>query len=73
MMTTRHYHTKWSKSDRKHDITYMWNLKKKKIGQINWITKQRQIHRHRKQTYGYQRWKVTRAYCIAQGTIFNIL
>ena len=31
----RDYHAKWSKSDRErqilYDITYMWNLKKKKI------------------------------------------
>ena len=31
------------------DIIYMWNLK---IIQVNLYTKQ--IHRHRKQTYGYQ-------------------
>ena len=47
------YHTK---SDREtqilHDTIYMWNLK---IGQINLFTKQKQIHRYRKKTYGYQR------------------
>ena len=36
----------------KYDVTYMWNLK---IIQINLYTKHKQIHRHRKQTYGYQR------------------
>ena len=45
------------KSDRArqilYDITYMWNLKK--IVQMNLFTKQKQTHRHRKQTYGYQR------------------
>ena len=55
------YHTKWSKSDRErqisHDITYMWNLKRKMI-QMNLFTKQKQTHRHRKQTYSYQRGKV---------------
>ena len=55
----RDYHTKWSKSGRErqilYDITYMWNLKKKK--QINLFTKQKQTHRHRRQTYGYQRGK----------------
>ena len=34
------------------DITYMWNLKK--MIQMNLFTKQKQTHRHRKQTYGYQ-------------------
>ena len=31
----------------------MWNLKK--IIEINLFTKQKQTHRHRKQTYDYQR------------------
>ena len=35
------------------DITYIWNLKK--MIQMNLFTKQKQTHRHRKQTYGYQR------------------
>ena len=35
-----------------YDITYMWNLKK--MIQMNLLTKQKQTHRHRKQTYGYQ-------------------
>ena len=38
MDVPRDYHAKWSKSDRErqilYDITYMWNLKKKKI-QLN--------------------------------------
>ena len=33
-ISIRDYHTKWSKPDRErqilYDITYMWNLKKKK-------------------------------------------
>ena len=37
-------------------VTYIWNLKKKMI-QMNLFTKQKQTHRHRKQTYGYQRGK----------------
>ena len=37
------------------DITYMWNLK---IIQMNLSAKQKQTHRHRKQTYGYQRGNV---------------
>ena len=40
-----------------YDITYMWNLKKKKI-QMNLFTKQKQTYSLRKQTYGYQRGKV---------------
>ena len=40
-----------------YDITYMWNLNKKMI-QMNLFTKQKQTHRHRKQTCGYQRGKV---------------
>ena len=38
-----------------YDITYMWDLKK--MIQMNLFTKQKQIHRHRKQINGYQRWK----------------
>ena len=34
-----------------HATVYMWNLK---IGQLNLFIKQKQIHRCRKQTYGYQ-------------------
>ena len=65
-----------------------------KIVKTNLFTKQKQTHRHRKQTYGYQRgrgggihWEFEinrcilsyvkqinkRMYCIAWGTIFNIL
>ena len=36
----------------------MWNPKKKKKIQMNLFTKQKQIHRIRKDTYGYQRGKV---------------
>ena len=38
-----------------YDITYMWNIKNV---QMNLFTKQKQTHRVRKQTYGYQRQKV---------------
>ena len=38
--------------DKYHDITYMWNLKN---DTNELIAKQKQTHRHRKQTYGYQR------------------
>ena len=34
-----------------YGITYMWNLK----NNTNEYTKQKKIHRHRKQTYGYLR------------------
>ena len=56
----RGYHTKWSKSDRErqiaYNITYMWN--QKKMIHMNLFTKQKQTHRLRKQTHGYQRGKV---------------
>ena len=46
------YHTKWSKSDKErqvsYNITYLWNLKKKKKIQGNVFTKEKQTHRHRK-------------------------
>ena len=49
-------HTEWSKSDRErqvsYDIAYMWNLKK--MIQMNIFTKQKQTHRLREWTYGYQ-------------------
>ena len=55
----RDYHTKWSKSDRErqisYDITYMWNLKKKKNDTNELIYKTETDHRIQKQTYGYQR------------------
>ena len=55
MDATRDCHTK---SERKrqipYDITYMWNLK---YETNELITKQKQTHGHRKQTYGYQRGK----------------
>ena len=35
-----------------YDITYMWNLKK--IIQTKLLRKQKQTHRHTKQTYSYQ-------------------
>ena len=37
-----------------YDITY---VESKKITQVNLFTKQKQTHRHRKQTYGYERGK----------------
>ena len=54
----RGYHAEWSKSDRERqipdDIIHIWNLKK----WYKWTyLKQKCTHRHRKQTYGYQRGK----------------
>ena len=37
-----------------HNIDCKWNLRK--MTPINLFAKQKLIHRHRKQTYGYQRW-----------------
>ena len=55
MDTTRHYHTKWSKSERErpipYDITYMWNLK---YATNESIYKQKQTHRPRDQICGCQ-------------------
>ena len=34
-----------------YDIAYMWSLK---MIQMNLVTKQKLIHRYKKQTYGYQ-------------------
>ena len=54
----RVYHTKWSNTERERQIpyyiTYMWNLK---YDTNDLFTKQKQTHKHRKQTYGYQRGK----------------
>ena len=49
-----HYHTKTSQTekDKYHVITYMWI---KKMVQMNLCTRQKYIHKHRKQTYGYIR------------------
>ena len=38
--------------DISYDATYMWNLKN--MVQMNLFTKQKQSHRYRKPTYGYQ-------------------
>ena len=49
-------HSKWCTSDRERQIyaiAYMGNLKKKKIC-MNFFTKQKQTHRLRERTYGYQ-------------------
>ena len=37
-------------------MAYIWNLKK--LIQMNLFIKQKQTHRHRKQSYGYQRGEV---------------
>ena len=41
---------------RKTNIAYMWN--QKKMIQMNLFTKQKQTHRLRERTYGYQRGRV---------------
>ena len=46
-----------NEKENKYHITYMWNLKY----DTNLSTKQKQIHRHRKQTCGYQRGNQGRA------------
>jgi len=53
----RDYHAKWSqtKKDKYHIISLIYkNLKK---NDANELAKQKKTHRHRKQTYGYQRAK----------------
>ena len=40
-----------------YDTAYMWNVKKKKMIQMNPFTEWKQAHRHRKQIYSYQREK----------------
>ena len=52
----RDYHTKWSKSGRErqiYDLIYMCNLKNS-TNKLIYKT-EKQSHRHKKQTYGYQR------------------
>ena len=50
-------HTKSSQSDGEtqisRDITHMW--KSERTAQLSLFTNQRQTHRYRKHTYGYQR------------------
>ena len=50
----REYYAKWNQADRERQILYviscMWNLKNK----TNDVTKQKQTHRYREQTSGYQ-------------------
>ena len=48
----RDYHTKWNKPETEgqisYDITYMWI---KNMIQVSLFTKEKQIHRHGKQTW----------------------
>ena len=44
-----------TEKDKYHMISVY--VKSKQMVQINFFTKQKQTHRHRKQTYGYQRGK----------------
>ena len=61
MNRPRDYHPKWTKSEREtempYDITYIWNLK---YDTNEFVIKQKQTHRHRKQIYGCQRRKRVR-------------
>ena len=52
------YYTKWSKSDRKRQISYDNICGIFLMIQKNLFIKQKQTHRLWKQTYGYQRGKV---------------
>ena len=51
-------HTEWSKSEREgeilYDIAYKQNLKR---NDTNELTKQKQTHRLREQTFDYQGWR----------------
>jgi len=49
--------TVYSKLDRERQ-TYHSYVESKKMIQMNLFTKEKQTHKHRKQTYGYQRGKV---------------
>ena len=53
----RDYHTKWSKSDKERQ-RYHLHVESKKVIQRDLCTMQKVTHRHRKQTYDYQRGKV---------------
>ena len=54
----RDYHSKWSKPDRERQILYDIDYCGiQKNDAMNLFTKQKQTHRHRKQTDGYQRGK----------------
>ena len=55
----RHDYTKWYLSEKWqisniNNITYMWNPFKKVI-EMNFFTKQKPTHRHRKQAYAYHK------------------
>ena len=50
----RDYHTEWSQKDKDKYCMISLIYECKKMIQMNLFTKQKQTHRHRKQTYGYQ-------------------
>ena len=52
----RDYHIKWP-SFCQEQVRYHLYVESKKRIQMNFFTKQKQTHRHRKQIYGYQRRK----------------
>jgi len=55
----RDYHTQWNVRLRKTDVLwyhlYVESKNKQKMIQMNLFKKQKQTHRLRKQTYGYQK------------------
>ena len=53
-----------------YDIAYMWNQKKKDTNEL--ISKQKQTHKHRKQTYGYQREGINQGFGINIYTLVYI-
>ena len=53
--SSRDYHNEWSK--REKDKYYIISHVGSKIMQMSLFTKEKQTHRHRKQTYGYHRGK----------------
>ena len=59
----RDCHTEWSKSDRGGEVSYgipfIWNLKRNDL-QITLLTKQKETHRLREQTYGCWREGIVR-------------
>ena len=48
----------YSKLERERQILYHSYVESKKMIPMNLFTKKKQTHKHRKETYGYQRGKV---------------
>ena len=58
MSGPRDYHIKWIVRQRMTNIWYHLYAESKKMIQMNLFSKEKQTHRLRKQTYGYQRGKL---------------